>query len=61
MSSESTPHAEADAPVRSQHELLITLDLATEVLEGLTELGVETRDEVEALMEQLEWQIVDPC
>ena len=61
MSSESDVPAESGAPARSQHELLVTLDLATEVLEGLTELGVETREQVEALMEQLERQIVDPA
>ena len=43
----------------SVHQLLLRLDLATEVLEGLDELGVETRTEVEELMARLERQIAD--
>lgn len=39
--------------------LLMRLDLATEVLEGMEELGVETRSELVALLEQLERQISD--
>ena len=41
----------------STHELLLRLDLAVEVLEGLDDLGADTRAEVEALVEQLERQI----
>ncbi|MBA3451255.1 MAG: hypothetical protein H0T18_08595 [Chloroflexia bacterium] len=43
----------ADAPI-SNHELLLRLDLAAEVLEGLDELGVDNRDQVEALVVRLE-------
>jgi hypothetical protein len=43
----------------SVHELLLRLDLATEVLEGLDELGLETRTQVEELLTQLERQIAD--
>ena len=43
----------------SVHQLLLRLDLATEVLEGLDELGLETRAEVEVLMARLERQIAD--
>ena len=41
----------------SAHELLLRLDLAVEVLEGLDELGVDTRAELETLIERLEMQI----
>jgi hypothetical protein len=44
----------------SVHELLLRLDLATEVLEGLDELGLETRAQVEELLTRLERQIADP-
>jgi hypothetical protein len=43
----------------SVHQLLLRLDLATEVLEGLDELGLETRAEVEQLLVRLERQIAD--
>jgi len=43
----------------SVHQLLLRLDLATEVLEGLDELGLETRAEVEQLLVHLERQIAD--
>jgi hypothetical protein len=43
----------------SVHQLLLRLDLATEVLEGLDELGLETRAEVEQLLVYLERQIAD--
>ena len=43
----------------SVHQLLLRLDLATEVLEGLDELGLETRAEVEQLLVDLEQQIAD--
>ena len=41
------------------HELLLRMDLATEVLEGLDELGLETRAQVEELLAQLEREIGD--
>jgi hypothetical protein len=43
----------------SVHQLLLRLDLATEVLEGLDELGLETRAQVEELLTRLERQIAD--
>ena len=42
---------------RSVHELLLQMDLATEVLEGLDELGLDTRAQVEALLAKLEREI----
>lgn len=41
------------------HRLLLRLDLAMEVLEGLDELGLQTRTEVEELLARLERQIAD--
>ncbi len=43
----------------SLHEILLRLDLATEVLEGLDELGLESRAQVEELLNLLERQIAD--
>jgi hypothetical protein len=43
----------------SDHEILLRLDLATEVLEGLDELGLESRTQVEELLARLEAQISD--
>jgi hypothetical protein len=43
----------------SIHQLLLRLDLAMEVLEGMEELGVETRAQVEELLTSLERQIAD--
>lgn len=43
----------------SEHQLLLLLDLATEVVEGLDQLGVACRDEVEALMSRIERRIDD--
>ena len=43
----------------SNHEILLRLDLATEVLEGLDELGLESRSQVEELLARLEAQISD--
>jgi hypothetical protein len=43
----------------SVHQLLLRLDLATEVLEGLEELGLETRAQVDELLTRLERQIAD--
>jgi hypothetical protein len=43
----------------SVHELLLRLDLAMEVLEGLDELGVQSRAQVEELLSDLERQIAD--
>ena len=44
---------------RPVHELLMRMDLATEVLEGLDELGLETRAQVEELLARLEQEIGD--
>ena len=44
---------------RPTHELLLRLDLAMEVLEGLDELGLDTRSQVEELLARLEQQIAD--
>jgi hypothetical protein len=54
QSRENSPAEEA-----SVHTLLLRLDLATEVLEGLDELGLETRTQVEELLTRLERQIAD--
>lgn len=43
----------------SEHELMLRMDLATEVLEGLDELGLDTRAQVEALLAELERQLGD--
>jgi hypothetical protein len=43
----------------SVHQLHLRLDLAMEVLEGLDELGVDTRAQVEELLAHLERQIAD--
>ena len=44
---------------RSVHEMLMRMDLATEVLEGLDELGLDTRAQVEELLARLEREIGD--
>ena len=56
-----TPDSAQDSQgeTASVHQLLLRLDLATEVLEGLDELGLETRAEVEQLLVRLERQIAD--
>jgi hypothetical protein len=54
-----SPRSAEDAPGDSVsvHQLLLLLNLAMEVLEGLNELGLETRAEVEKLLADLERQI----
>jgi hypothetical protein len=59
MSDRSPSAQESQGETPSVHVLLLRLDLATEVLEGLDELGVETRAEVEQLLVHLERQIAD--
>jgi hypothetical protein len=56
-----SPRSANDSPgdTVSVHQLLLRLDLATEVLEGLDELGLDTRAEVEKLLTDLERQIAD--
>jgi hypothetical protein len=56
-----SPRSANDSPgdTVSVHQLLLRLDLATEVLEGLDELGLDTRAEVEQLLADLERQIAD--
>ena len=39
------------------HDLMLRLDLAMEVLEGLDELGVENRTELMSLLDRLERQV----
>jgi hypothetical protein len=53
------PAQDSQGETASVHQLLLRLDLATEVLEGLDELGLETRAEVEQLLVRLELQIAD--
>jgi hypothetical protein len=43
----------------SEHELLLLMDLAMETIEGLDQLGVETRSELEALMSDIERRIAE--
>jgi hypothetical protein len=56
-----SPQAREDSPgeTTSVHQLLLRLDLAMEVLEGLDELGLETRAQIEELLARLERQIAD--
>ena len=57
---ELAPSAEdSQGDAGSAHQLLLRLDLAMEVLEGLDELGLDTRAEVEKLLADLERQITD--
>ena len=42
---------------QSPHQLLLRMDLATEVLEGLDELGLDTRAQVAELLAELERQL----
>jgi hypothetical protein len=53
MSSSNMPSADRLGEL-SDHELLLLMDLATEVLEGLDQLGLETRAEVEAFVAEIE-------
>jgi hypothetical protein len=55
---QNTPDATEDDGL-SVHEILLRLDLATEVLEGLDELGLESRSQVEELLIRLEAKIAD--
>lgn len=59
MTSPPPDDAESGDRQLSEHELLLRLDLATEVLEGLDELGLDTRSQVDALLNRLERQIAD--
>lgn len=54
----TTANSAADKP-RSVHDLLLRMDLATEVLECLDELGLDTRAQVEKLLAELERQLGD--
>jgi hypothetical protein len=56
-----TPDGDQDsfANGASAHEILMRLDLAVEVLEGMDELGIDTRAELEALVERLERRVAD--
>ena len=55
---EPTP-AELGKDSLTDHEILLRMELATEVLEGLDELGLESRSQVEELLTRLEAQIAD--
>ena len=59
MTEPPQPTEDPQGEAASVHQLLMRLDLATEVLEGLDELGLETRAEVEQLLDRLERQITD--
>ena len=59
MSEQDRPAVDSGDDERSVHKLLLRLDLATEVLEGLDELGLESRSQVEELLARLEAQIAD--
>jgi hypothetical protein len=59
MTDTPQPTGDAQRETASVHQLLLRLDLATEVLEGLEELGLESRAEVEQLLVRLERQIAD--
>lgn len=59
MSGRRTSGDETEDEPTSPHELLMRLDLAQEVLDGLDELGVDNRADVEALMQRLERQIAE--
>ena len=48
-----------DLESMSEHDLLMLLDLAAEVIEGLDQLGVTNREEVEALINRIEMLIGD--
>jgi hypothetical protein len=55
----SQVHESDDNRPATLHELLLRLDLAVETLEGLDQLGVASRDELELLLAQLERQVAD--
>jgi hypothetical protein len=59
MSDRDRARLEMDEDALSVHEILLRLDLATEVLEGLDELGLESRGQVEELLTRLEAKIAD--
>jgi hypothetical protein len=59
MSESTQASGDSQEERASIHQLLLRLDLATEVLEGLDELGLETRAQVEELLTRLERQIAD--
>jgi hypothetical protein len=55
----SPVHESDDNRPATLHELLLRLDLAVETLEGLDQLGVTSRNELELLLTQLERQVAD--
>jgi hypothetical protein len=59
MTDTPQPAHDSQGETATVHQLLLRLDLAMEVLEGLDELGLETRAEVEQLLVRLERQIAD--
>lgn len=58
MSRHETDRADRLASL-SDHELLLLLDLAEEVLEGMDQLGVQTRSEIEDAVVQIERRIAE--
>ena len=50
---------DSQGEVTTAHQLLLRLDLAMEVLEGLDELGLESRAQVKEPLARLERQIAD--
>jgi hypothetical protein len=59
MTESPQAHEDSQGDTVSVHQLLLRLDLAMEVLEGLDDLGLETRAQVEELLAHLERQIAD--
>ena len=55
----TNPQSNDEDEELTEHELLLRLDLATEVLEGLDQLGIADRQQLQALLEQLERRIQD--
>jgi hypothetical protein len=57
----SAPSADSDARLdgMTEHELLLLMDLAMETLEGLDQLGVESRAELETLLSDIERRIAE--
>jgi hypothetical protein len=59
MSEPPVANGDSQADSAAVHQQLLRLDLAMEVLEGLDELGLQTRTEVAELLTRLERQIAD--
>lgn len=55
----TNPQSNDEDEELTELELLLRLDLATEVLEGLDQLGIADRQQLQALLERLERRIQD--